>query len=67
MKSEDQESGTEDGEKKIIDVWLSNFYAAIEDIKSLVGNYNYVAMDTEYPGTVYVPTDTENVSCGHYI
>jgi CCR4-NOT transcription complex subunit 7/8 len=32
----------------------------MDRISRLVHEYNYISMDTEYPGTVYVPTNTEN-------
>ena len=32
----------------------------MESIGGLVDEYNYISMDTEYPGTVYVPTNSEN-------
>jgi CCR4-NOT transcription complex subunit 7/8 len=28
----------------------------MDHISKLVDDYNYISMDTEYPGTVYVPT-----------
>jgi len=44
----------------IKDVWIDNFFPQIDIIASLIDEYNHIAMDTEYPGTVYVPTNTEN-------
>lgn len=32
----------------------------MDSISKLVDDYNYISMDTEYPGTVYVPTNSEN-------
>jgi CCR4-NOT transcription complex subunit 7/8 len=42
----------------IKDVWLDNFFPAMEKISKLINEYNYISMDTEYPGTVYVPPNT---------
>lgn len=44
----------------IRDVWINNFFTAMEHIGSLIDDYNYIGMDTEFPGTVYVPQNTEN-------
>ena len=53
----------------IKDVWQHNFFQEMDRISRLVHEYNYISMvssiiltnqDTEYPGTVYVPTNTEN-------
>lgn len=40
---------------RIIDVWQDNFYENIDLIKALIPRYNYIAMDTEFPGVVEVP------------
>lgn len=42
----------------IKDVWLSNFFTCMDQISKLVDDFNYISMDTEYPGTVYVPPNT---------
>ena len=39
----------------IVDVWESNFFEELEKIKDLIAEYNYVSMDTEFPGIVNVP------------
>mmetsp|Transcript_21642 Transcript_21642/g.33295 ORF Transcript_21642/g.33295 Transcript_21642/m.33295 type:complete len:92 (+) Transcript_21642:13-288(+) len=39
----------------IQDVWFSNFFEAMDTIISLVDDYPYISMDTEFPGTVYIP------------
>jgi len=73
---EHKKSSVDDGtDQTIKDVWLGNFFEAMEKIGSLVDKYPYIAMvstrqigfliltfsqDTEYPGTVYLPPDTEN-------
>jgi CCR4-NOT transcription complex subunit 7/8 len=44
----------------IKDVWITNFFSSMDSISKLVDEYNYISMDTEYPGTVYVPINTEN-------
>ena len=40
---------------RIIDVWDKNFFEELEKIKELLPVYNYIAMDTEFPGIVEVP------------
>lgn len=40
---------------RIIDVWDENFFQELEKIKELIPVYNYIAMDTEFPGIVEVP------------
>ena len=42
------------------DVWINNFFEAMDTISKLIDEFNYVAMDTEFPGTVYVPPNSEN-------
>lgn len=45
---------------QIKDVWLDNFFVEMEKVSSLIDDYPYISMDTEFPGTVYLPLDTEN-------
>lgn len=44
----------------IKDVWLGNFFTTMEKISGLIDEFNYISMDTEFPGTVYVPPNTQN-------
>ena len=37
----------------IIEVYEDNFVEEIKNIGSLIEDYNYIGMDTEYPGTVF--------------
>ena len=37
----------------IIEVYSDNFIQEIKNISSLLEEYNYIGMDTEFPGTVY--------------
>lgn len=32
----------------------------METISELIDEYNYIAMDTEFPGTIYIPTNTQH-------
>lgn len=48
-------------QSRIIDVWEDNFFEELEKIKELLPVYNFIAMDTEFPGIVEVPrTRTED-------
>lgn len=42
---------------QIVDVWKENFFEEMTRIKDLVLNqgYNYIAMDTEFPGVPFLP------------
>jgi CCR4-NOT transcription complex subunit 7/8 len=40
---------------RIIDVWEDNMFEELERIMSMISIYNYIAMDTEFPGIVHVP------------
>lgn len=40
-------------ESGIIEVYEDNFVTEIKKIGSLLSEYNYIGMDTEFPGTVY--------------
>jgi len=37
----------------IVEVFSDNFFQEIEKISSLIHLYNFIAMDTEFPGDVY--------------
>lgn len=43
---------------QIVDVWQSNMYEAFRTIRSVVRQYPYIAMDTEFPGVVAKPIGT---------
>jgi CCR4-NOT transcription complex subunit 7/8 len=37
---------------------MDNFFIEMEKVSQCVDqNFNYVSMDTEYPGTVYLPSE----------
>ena len=38
----------------IIEVYKDNFIEEIKNLSSLLDEYNYIGMDTEFPGTVYI-------------
>ena len=38
----------------IIEVYADNFIEEIKNLSSLLEEYNYIGMDTEYPGIVYI-------------
>lgn len=45
----------DNGSSQICDVWQCNLYHAFADIRNVVKNYPYIAMDTEFPGVVAQP------------
>jgi len=46
---------TQSGSVPIKDVWQSNMEEEFAKIRDIVVNYNYIAMDTEFPGVVARP------------
>ena len=44
----------------IIEVYADNFVEEIKKLSSLLEEYNYIGMDTEYPGIVYYIQDMTN-------
>lgn len=55
-----QVSEDNDAQGIIKDVWMSNFFQCMQQVADLIDEYNYVSMDTEFPGSVYVPPNTDN-------
>ncbi|CDW89818.1 ccr4-not transcription complex subunit 8 [Stylonychia lemnae] len=55
MAQSQQEQISQDD--RIKDVWIDNFFEEMENISRQIENYNYISMDTEYPGTVFLPPD----------
>ena len=55
LKIEKQVSSISNADSLVKDVWINNFFSTMETISKLVDDYNYIAMDTEFPGTVYIP------------
>ena len=47
----------------IIEVYEDNFIEEIKNLSSLLDKYNYIGMDTEFPGTVFV---AENMTDDFY-
>lgn len=41
----------------IIDVWKYNLYQEIRTISDFIERFNYISMDTEFPGVVAKPTN----------
>eukprot|EP00344_Euplotes_crassus_P003653 CAMPEP_0197004632 /NCGR_PEP_ID=MMETSP1380-20130617/24307_1 /TAXON_ID=5936 /ORGANISM="Euplotes crassus, Strain CT5" /LENGTH=408 /DNA_ID=CAMNT_0042423491 /DNA_START=17 /DNA_END=1243 /DNA_ORIENTATION=+ len=42
-------------QNRIVDIWEHNFFEEMDKIMALIPEYNYVAMDTEFPGCPEVP------------
>lgn len=40
-----------------MDVWINNFYESMEEMEALVDEFPYCSMDTEFPGTPFLPND----------
>lgn len=47
---------------KIIDVWKHNLEEEMEYIANILNEYNFISMDTEFPGVVARPTGSFNTS-----
>ena len=55
-----QSSSVAGSDTIIRDVWIQNFFQVKLQIEGLIDEYPYIAMDTEFPGTVYLPTNTDD-------
>ena len=55
-----QSSSVAGSDAIIRDVWIQNFFQVMLQIEGLIDEYPYIAMDTEFPGTVYLPTNTDD-------
>ena len=38
-------------------MWIDTFYEAMDQIEALAGTYNHASMDTEFPGTAFLPSE----------
>jgi hypothetical protein len=57
-ESADIFKGSQSAQDIILDVWMDNFFEAIDQLSTLITEgYCYVAMDTEFPGTVFFPNE----------
>lgn len=53
-----KEAASNQSELNFHDVYKSNFIPTIKEISNLIKKYNYLGMDTEFPGTLFSPNLT---------
>ena len=57
INSKKSENKTQNNASNIVEVYEDNFVQEMKNLTSLIKEYNYIGMDTEYPGIVYSISD----------
>ena len=57
INSKKSEKQTESKASNIVEVYEDNFLQEMKNLTSLIKEYNYIGMDTEFPGIVYSISD----------
>jgi CCR4-NOT transcription complex subunit 7/8 len=57
INSKKSEKQTQNNASNIVEVYEDNFVQEMKNLTSLIKEYNYIGMDTEFPGIVYSISD----------